>query len=389
MPKRTIPCARSISQGVRCIHGIPASLCVADRCWHVMAVASILGWRREWRGGIGDISSKGNFKETSRSCLAPPQIPMTITISKTPLRLSLGGGGTDIPEYYEKHGGFWISGAIDKFIYIAVKERFEKAIRLSYSALEVVEDVDDLEHPIVREVLKAMDVTSHIEITSIGELPSRTGLGSSGSFTVGLVNALSRFKGQHVTSKDLAEVAYKIERETLNRPIGKQDQYIAAFGGVRPFSVDNEGDVLVCKPYDENPGLTPYLSLFYVGRRESSGMLGHIEDSLDLMKQLHRIGEESDDALINRDIERYGQLMDDHWFLKRQIKGVSGHTLDGVYLFAKEHGALGGKLVGAGGGGFLLFVTKERERLIKALVGKRLRHVPFTFSGEGTKILEV
>lgn len=314
---------------------------------------------------------------------------MTIVISKTPLRISLGGGGTDIPEYYEKHGGFWISGAIDKFIYIAVKERFEKAIRLSYSALEVVEDVDDLEHPIVREMLKAMDLTSHIEITSMADLPSRTGLGSSGSFTVGLLNALAALKGCQLTARDLAEAAYKLEHDTLGRPIGKQDQYIAAFGGVRPFSADKEGDILVCKPYDENPGLTPYLSLFYVGRRESSGMLGHIEESLDLMKQLHRIGEESDDALINRDIERYGQLMDEHWALKNQIKGVSVHTLDGIYSFAKRNGALGGKLVGAGGGGFLLFVTRERERLIKALVGKGLRHVPFRFSGEGTKILEV
>ena len=305
------------------------------------------------------------------------------------MRISLGGGGSDLPEFYTKHGGFWISAAINKFVYVAIKSRFEKQIRLAYSKIENVNSVDEVKHPIFREALKVFEIEDHVEISTLADLPSGTGMGSSGSFTVGLVNALSIYTSQPVY--DLADLAFQIEHDRLNRKTGKQDQYAAYLGGVKAYSASKSGHVTWNDL--ETPNLDDHLSLFYTGiTRDTASILEETGKKIDELKQIKALGEASWEYLHNKDYDTFGTLMNNHWQIKRQMsEDISSVKLDEIYQKALEAGALGGKLIGAGGGGFFLFYTQDdykKKRLINKVNKLGLPHLPFKFHGRGTEVLD-
>ncbi len=309
---------------------------------------------------------------------------------KSPMRLSLGGGGSDIPDYYEEHGGLWVSGAIDKFTYVGVKKRFEKQIRLSYSKIELVDSVEDIEHPILRECLNYFDIKDSIEIISVGDVPAGTGLGSSGSFTVGLINALSIFTRKPVN--DLAATAYHIEREILGRPIGKQDQYASLKGGIRVYKISKDGSLRDSELIV--PELSDYLALFYTNIKRSSGpVLSDVVKKTELLHEIKRIGEESCKALRSKDYLRFCELLDEHWMVKRGMSDkMTNPQIDKWYNKAKSVGVLGAKIVGAGGGGFFLFGVPDnsvRKNLFFAMVEEGLVPLPFRFHRTGTEMIEI
>jgi len=311
-------------------------------------------------------------------------------ITKTPMRIALGGGGTDIPEFYWEHGGFWISTAIDKFVYVAIKPRFEKQIRLAYSKIELVDDIAEIEHPILRTALDIFGVDENIEISTLADLPSGTGMGSSGSFTVGLVNALSVYTGKPI--QDLADMAFFIEREKLGRPIGKQDQYAALYGGVRLYRADKKGRITHAEMIV--PGLEDRLSLFYTSiRRDSTPVLKDVADNPEGLQQIKNIGEMSWDALHDQKYDDFGGLLHQHWLIKREMSSLmTSDKIDKTYQRARKAGALGGKIIGAGGGGFFMFYTRDddgKAKLIREMAKIGLPHQPFRFHNEGTKVLDI
>lgn len=324
-------------------------------------------------------------------------------ITRTPLRIPIGGGGTDLPGYYSKYGGFFISAAMNKYVYIVVNKRFESDIRVSYSKTEIVHSAKEVQHPIVREALKLLEIDGGIEIVSIADLPANTGLGSSGSFTVGLLLALHTYKRERVTAQDLAEEAFKIEVEILKEPIGKQDQYIAAFGGLTCFEVNKEGSVDVT-PLRINSHkiseLESDLLLFYTGiKRSASNVLSDQKqaveqkegDKTQLLHKMKEIGVDIRHALEAGEIRKFGELMDFHWTTKKQLSGkVSSSEIDKWYETAKSAGAIGGKIMGAGGGGFFLFHCNgngSKERVREAFLKEGLRDLRFNFDFEGAKVL--
>ena len=324
-------------------------------------------------------------------------------ITRTPLRIPIGGGGTDLPTYYSRYGGFFISAAMNKYVYIVVNSRFEPDIRVSYSKTEIVRTPEEVQHPIVREALKMLDIRGGIEIVSIADLPANTGLGSSGAFTVGLLLALHTFKRERVTPQDLAEEAFKIEVEILKEPIGKQDQYIAAFGGITCFEVDKDGRVEVT-PLRINSHkiseLESDLLLFYTGiKRSASEVLVEqkkaVEDEetqkTQLMHEVKRIGLDIRAALEAGEVNRFGELMDVHWNAKKKLSGkISSPEIDDWYDSAKANGAIGGKIMGAGGGGFFLFhcgSNGSKGHVREALTAKGLSNLRFNFDFEGSKVL--
>ena len=311
-------------------------------------------------------------------------------ITKSPMRVSLGGGGTDIPEFYWEHGGFWISAAIDKFVYVAVKPRFEKQIRLAYSKIELVDSLAEIDHPILRIALDIFDVDKNIEISTLADLPSGTGMGSSGAFTVGLVNALAVYTGKPV--QDLADMAFFIEREKLGRPVGKQDQYTALYGGVRTYQADKKGRITHAEMHV--PGLEDRLSLFYTSiERDSAPILQDVAEKTEHLRKIKNIGELSWDALYYQNYDDFGQLLHQHWLVKREMSPhMTSDKIDRIYQKARGFGALGGKIVGAGGGGFFLFYTQDKEkkeRLIRDMRKIGLPNLPFKFHNEGTKVLDI
>jgi len=323
-----------------------------------------------------------------------------VIITRSPLRISLGGGGTDLPSYYREHTGFLIAAALDKYVYITVHQPFVDEIIVKYSRLENVPSVDELKHPIVREALKLVGIRSHIEITSLSDIPAGTGLGSSGSFTTALLRALHMFKRNFVPTRELAEQACHIEMDILHEPIGKQDQYIAAFGGITCFTFkpDNHVDV---EPLQLSPetlhNLEDNLVLFFTGYTRSASEILKDQDSrsrekdqsmIDNLHFVKRLGYESKEALVGGDLGKFAELMHVHWEHKRaRSKGMSNSQIDSLYELARKSGALGGKLIGAGGGGFLMFYTEDKRRLRRAMIDAGLREVRFRFDFEGTAVV--
>ena len=322
-------------------------------------------------------------------------------VSRTPFRLSLGGGGTDLPAYYKKFGGFFVSGAVDKYMHIVVNNRFEPGIRLSYSQTEIVDSVDLIRHPLVREALKLLDMTDKLEIVSLADIPASTGLGSSGSFTVGLLNALLAHQKIVKTPQDVAEIACDIAMNRLQEPSGKQDEYAASLGGIKSYEIDTSGKV-TAKELDISESTLSELEygimMFYTGIKRSAGDIlakQHAkvsEDEGDALKKMHsikKIGLESKEALESGDMDRFGELLHEHWTVKRGItENMTTDRVDSWYSAARKNGALGGKLVGAGGGGFLMLFCREgREKVRSALAGQGLTEIRFRFDFEGSKVI--
>jgi D-glycero-alpha-D-manno-heptose-7-phosphate kinase len=322
-------------------------------------------------------------------------------ITRSPLRVSLGGGGTDLPSYYEKHGGFLIAAAIDRYVYVTINRPFGPGIRLKYSDIENVDTVEEVRHPILREALRMMNLrTPQIEITTLAEIPAGTGLGSSGSFTTALVKALYAHRRRLLHSNEVARLACEIEIDRFHEPVGKQDQYIAAYGGVTCFDFHPDGSV-EARPLaigmDTLFELEDNLLLFFTGFSRSAGSLLHDQKARseaadpEMMENLHyvkELGYRSQRALEAGRCTEFGQLLHEHWeHKKRRSRGMSNSTIDEWYELGRSAGAIGGKLVGAGGGGFLLFYAEDRTRLRQAMREAGLEEVRFRFDFEGTKVL--
>lgn len=323
-------------------------------------------------------------------------------ISKTPLRVSLGGGGTDLPFYYEREGGFVISAAIQKSIYILVSNRYEKNIRISYSQTELCDIIDDIKHPIVRECLRSLGLKDHIEIISYADMSSRSGLGSSGSFTVGLLHLLLTFLKKDIIRKDLAELACRVEMDMLKEPSGKQDQYIATYGDLMCFTIKRDGYVNVepLKISDHaRETLENNLLFFDTGiTRSSSEVLADqkarsSKDSMsfEYLDKIKEIGYEIKKCLENDSVDEFGKLLDVHWNEKKKTSSkISNSLLDKHYEQARKEGALGGKIIGAGGGGFFMFYVndmKTKKDVRKKFISIGSREVKMPFEREGTKII--
>ena len=322
-------------------------------------------------------------------------------ITRSPLRISLGGGGTDLPSYYREHTGFLVAAAIDKYVYITLHQTFVQELIVKYSKLERVTSVDQLEHPIIREAMKALQVGApNLEITSMADIPGGTGLGSSGSFTTGLLRALHALKKNIVHPAELAEQACDIELNKLGEPIGKQDQYIAAIGGITAFTFHPDGRVEYrpCKISEETLfNLEDNLLLFFTGYSRSASAI--LKDQNDKSKQhdqamldnLHftkDLGYKSLAALETGNLDEFARLMDVHWQRKKaRSSGMSNAHINDWYDHAMANGALGGKLIGAGGGGFLMFYAGDKTRLRHAMREKGLTEVRFRFDFEGTKVV--
>jgi len=322
-------------------------------------------------------------------------------ITRSPLRITLGGGGTDLPSYYRQFGGFLISAAIDKYVFVTVMRPFTPGIFLKYSQLEKVEGVEEVNHPIIREAIRMLDFkTPQLEITTLADIPAGTGLGSSGSFTTALLKALFTHRRRLLLPDELARLACKIELDILKEPIGKQDQYIAAYGGVTCFEFNRDDSV---NPYplqistDTLFDLEDNLLLFFTGfSRSASAILKDQdnrskemdEDMLNNMHYVKELGLRSKDSLLAGQVSEFGALMHEHWEHKRKrSKGMSNPQIDEWYELGMKNGALGGKLVGAGGGGFLLFYAEDRNRLRHVVSKAGLQEVRFRFDFEGTKTL--
>lgn len=322
-------------------------------------------------------------------------------ITRSPLRISLGGGGTDLPSYYREHGGFLISAAIDKYVYITLHETFQDELILKYSKMEVVKEIEEIKHPIIREALKMVDADEkHLEITSMSDIPAGTGLGSSGSFTTALLYALHTMRRKFISPRDLAEEACHIEIERLGEPIGKQDQYIAAHGGVTAFTFhpDDRVDVESVKLGRETLlNLEDNLILFFTGFTRSASEILKDQDSrskgkdqamTDNLHFVKQIGRETMQAFLAGELREFGRLMDVHWQnKKKRSSGMSNSAIDGYYDLAMRSGAIGGKVIGAGGGGFLMFYSEDKTRLRHAMTSAGLREVRFRFDFEGTKLV--
>jgi len=322
-------------------------------------------------------------------------------ITRSPLRISLGGGGTDLPSYYEEHGGFLIAAAIDRHVYINVHQRFEEGFVLKYSQMEEAKTLEELHHPIIREALKLVGVTErNLEIASMADIPAGTGLGSSGSFTTALLKALHTLRKNIVRPAEIAAQACQIEIEKLHEPVGKQDQYIAAVGGVTSFHFLPGGTVEVI-PVELSEetlfNLQDNLLMFFTGyTRSASKILKEQDDKtkgLDksMVDNLHfvkELGVRSKEAMESGDLQEFARLMDVHWQRKKERSGgMSNSQINEWYEYAMANGALGGKLIGAGGGGFLMFYTEQSTRLRRAMRERGLREVRFRFDFEGTKIV--
>jgi len=322
-------------------------------------------------------------------------------ITRSPLRISLGGGGTDLPSYYREHGGFVISAAIDKYVWVTVLRPFVRGIFLKYSKIEQVDRVADIEHPIIREAFAMLGVTEpQHEITTLADIPAGTGLGSSGSFTTALLKALYSFERRLLLPGDIARLACELEIERLGRPVGKQDQYIAAFGGITCFELETDGTVHA-EPLNLRGTtlheLEDHLLLFFTGfSRNASDILKDQDQrtkqadaamvaNLDYVKDL---GRHVRIALEQGKPAMFGELMHEHWERKRtRSTGMSNPQIDEWYELGRKAGAIGGKLVGAGGGGFLMFYAPEPQRVRAAMAQVQLEEVRFRFDFDGTRVV--
>jgi len=322
-------------------------------------------------------------------------------IARSPLRISLGGGGTDLPSYYRRHGGFLIAAAIDKYVYITVHQTFVPELIVKYSRLERVARATDLEHPILREALRLLGIEgAYLELTSMADIPAGTGLGSSGAFATALLKALHTHKKDLVHPRELAEKACHIEIDLLREPVGKQDQYIAAFGGITGFEFrpDEGVDARPLKLSSETLyNLEDNLLLYFTGySRDASRILKEQDDASlardsAMTENLHAVkelGRESQRALEAGDLKRFAELLSVQWERKKQRStAASNERIDAWHRLAMENGARGGKLIGAGGGGFLLFYAEDKTRLRRAMTVAGLREVRFRFDFEGTRVV--
>ena len=322
-------------------------------------------------------------------------------ISRTPLRISLAGGGSDLEEYYKTEPGAVVSTAIDKYIYITVNKKFDDMIRVSYSKTEVVDSVDDLEHNVIRESLKLTGIDKKIEVVYMGDIPlgsAGVGLGSSSGLAVGVLNALYAFKGFHASAERLAADACKIEIEVLGHPMGKQDQYICAYGGFNYIRFNADGtvyvDPIICNSASKTL-LHNKLMLFYTGlmrvssailqeqKQKTSGNLKYLDKIVGLARDLR-------DQLVQNKIDKIGDILHQSWLLKKKLaKGISNGQIDAYYEKARKAGAAGGKILGAGAGGFLLLYCDEEHQPKVRQALRDLKESPFKFEPQGSKIIYV
>src|SRR5690348_1835528 len=323
-------------------------------------------------------------------------------ITRTPFRLTLGGGGTDLPSFYREHGGFVLAVGIDKYMFINVNTPIiDDKIRVRYTKSELVDHVDQVEHTLAREAMKSYGLTKGIEIVSLADIPAGTGLGSSSCYLVGLLNALRALLQQPVAPQLLAEEACHIELDVLKKPIGKQDQYMAAFGGLTSLTIDRNGAVQV----DRQPlsvelveMLESNLLLFYTnGTRDATEILTRQDGAarrkdasvVSSLKEIKDIGLEIRGEIIKGNLRRFGELMDIHWQAKKRLShGITNPRIDAWYELARRNGAIGGKISGAGGGGFLMLYCEEDKCLLRrAMRGAGLRELNFRFEFEGSKVV--
>jgi D-glycero-alpha-D-manno-heptose-7-phosphate kinase len=321
---------------------------------------------------------------------------VSVIFSRAPLRISLGGGGTDLPSYYGEHGGYLISGSIDKYVYMLTHTVFQKRYRLKYSETEEVDTPEEIQHPIFRETLLRHWNGNPLEIAVVADVPAGTGMGSSGAFTVCLIKALSLAKRRSITQGDLAEAACEIELDILKEPVGKQDQYVSAHGGICAYTFNTDGTVDV-DPLDIDDAtqrrLRNNLLLFYTGEARSASKIlaDQVErtktDDTEMVENLHRtkeMGVRSRELLESGDLESYAELMHEHWENKRKRSpGMTGERIDTLYTLARRSGCLGGKLVGAGGGGFLLVYAQRPEDTRQAMAAAGASELPFDFEFRG------
>ena len=322
-------------------------------------------------------------------------------IARSPLRITLGGGGTDLPSFYEKHSGFLIAAAIDKYVYVTLTKPFKPGIYLKYSSIEKTKNINNIKHPIIREVLRHEKLTNKpLELTALADIPSGTGLGSSGSFTTALIKALYYQEKKIISPKILAEKACYIEMKKLNDPVGKQDQYISAYGGVTCFEFKKKdyvhSETLKMSQHNLNK-LEDNLLLFYTGySRKSKNILinqknlsvKNNKEMINSLKKIKDIGYQVKNFLEKGDFESFGEIMNDHWHeKKKRSKIMSNSKINYWYENALKNGAIGGKLVGAGGGGFLMFYARNKEMLQNYFYKLGVEEIKFKFDFEGTKII--
>jgi len=324
-------------------------------------------------------------------------------LTRAPLRIPLGGGGTDLPSYYSQYGGLVLSAAINKYVYICLnRPQVDDLIRVKYSKSETVENLNEIQHDLVREAMRLTGVERGVEIVSMADVPAGTGMGSSGSFVVALLRAFHALRREYVPPQQLAEEACRIEIEMAGSPVGKQDQYVAAFGGITCFDISPDGQVAVSRISFGNhqiDELRSNLLLFYTGiQRRAWDILEDqkrdtAQSNPDVVESLHRtkdLGLQIKQALEEGDLGRFGELMDVHWQnKKRRSDKVSDPRIDRWYELARDNGALGGKLIGAGGGGFFLFYCPNsyKGRLRQVMAEEGPREMPFDFDFEGAKVL--
>jgi D-glycero-alpha-D-manno-heptose-7-phosphate kinase len=323
-------------------------------------------------------------------------------VSRAPVRFSLGGGGTDLPAYSREHGGFLVAAAVDKYVFVCAGQRFYNTIRLAYSETETVDSVDNIKHPIYRAALQQAGLKGGLELHSLADVPANTGLGSSSSFTVALMNALHAFKRESVPAETLAREACHLEIDVLKEPIGKQDQYIAAYGGISALTFHKDGAVDVERlPVREEviDELESNLVIFYSNvERKASTVLAEQQKTIkenadDAVQRMHRIkalGHDTKKILLDGTIDAYGELLHEHWTNKRKLAAnMSDSAIDEHYEAARKAGAIGGKLMGAGGGGFFMFYVRaaERRRVHDALSARGLRPMRFRFDFDGARIM--
>jgi D-glycero-alpha-D-manno-heptose-7-phosphate kinase len=321
---------------------------------------------------------------------------VSVIFSRAPLRISLGGGGTDLPSYYTEHGGFLVSGAIDKYAYMLTHTTFQRRYRMKYSELEEVEDPSEIRHPILRESLLRHWCGNPLEIASVADVPAGTGMGSSGAYTVCLLKGLARARRTAITPGDLAEAACEIEMNVLGEPVGKQDPYVAAHGGICAYTFNPDGSVKVESLELDAAALRrmrDQLLLFYTGEARAASSILADQDTRSkagdarMVENLHltkELGRRSVELLSAGKLEDYAELMHEHWEHKRRRSpGMTDERIDGLYALARRNGVIGGKLVGAGGGGFLLVYTRRPEDTRRAMAAMNAQELAFDFEFSG------
>ncbi len=329
-------------------------------------------------------------------------------ITRTPFRITLGGGGTDLPSFYEQHGGYIFSMCINKYMYIMLNRRSvaDRKIVIRYSQVETVDSIDEIHHPLAREALRVHDVRENIELTSVADMPGKSGLGSSGAYLVGLLTAIRAYKGESASLQEIAEEACHIEMDILKEPVGKQDQYMAAFGGFRELDIARDGTVTVTEVPVAVPAikeLAAKAGMYYTGvQRSATAVLKAQDDAaretgspdharvLESLQHIKAIGSRIRRSFADGDLDAFGRLMDEHWqFKKRMSKGISLSVLEDLYETVKrQYGVLGGKIIGAGGGGFImLYCPEHRTELDTFMAGQGMPRVPYYPAMQGATVI--